>query len=87
MSNVTVRYFAAAKAAAGVDHDSIEVSGPMPLADVLARALQLRGPELAKVATACSILVQDAPLGDRDPAGVMVEPGDEVHLLPPFAGG
>lgn len=87
MGYVTIRYFAAAKAAAGVGSDTVELSAPAPLADVLAAALGRRPAKLTEVASVCSILVGDVPLGERDPATVTIRPGDEIQVLPPFAGG
>jgi len=35
----------------------------------------------------CSVLVGDRPVASRDPDSVVVEPGETVEFLPPFAGG
>jgi molybdopterin converting factor small subunit len=88
-SYVVVRYWAAARAAAGVAEDRVPVDGPVALADLRDRALALHpdSPRLAQVVAACSVLVGDRPLGTRDPAAVLVEPGTSVEFLPPFAGG
>lgn len=87
-STVTVRYWAAARAAAGVDHDDLPVEGPITLADVVQRVMDARpAPALAKVLEICSVLVGDRPVSTEDPADVVIEPGDEVQFLPPFAGG
>jgi molybdopterin converting factor small subunit len=86
---VTVHYWAAARAAAGVGEDRIPADGPLTLAEVRDRALALH-PEaggLAQVIGVCSVLVGDMPVGRRDPAEVMVSPGSSVEFLPPFAGG
>jgi molybdopterin converting factor small subunit len=86
---VTVRYWAAARAAAGVGEDRIPADVPLTLAEVRDRALALH-PEadgLAQVIGVCSVLVGDRPVGRRDPAEVMVSPGSSVEFLPPFAGG
>jgi molybdopterin converting factor small subunit len=85
---IRVRYWAAAKAAAGVDSDELPVSGPATLAEVRARAAELHpGGRLAEVLAACSTLVGDQPVGTADPASVVIEPGSSVEFLPPFAGG
>lgn len=88
-TQIMVRYWASARAAAGVPEDRIEVDGPLPLADVRRRALALHpdAPGLEKVIAVCSVLVDDAPLGARDPEEVEVPPGASVEFLPPFAGG
>ena len=86
---VVVRYWAAARAAAGVPEDRVPVDGPVSLADLRSRALALHpdSTRLAEVVAACSVLIGDEPLGTRDPADVQVPPGASVEFLPPFAGG
>ena len=85
---VTVRYWAAARAAAGVAADRLAVTGPVSLAEVTQQALALhRGSRLGDVIGVCSVLVGDRPAGTGDPAQVVVEPGTTVEFLPPFAGG
>lgn len=85
---VEVRYWAAARAAAGVGGDAIEVDGPITLEEVVARASALHGgTTLPRVLTACSVLVGDQPVSSKDPAQVVVQPGSTVEFLPPFAGG
>jgi molybdopterin converting factor small subunit len=87
--SVTVRYWAAARAAAGVDADTVAVAGGTTLAEVLdeVRRLHADRPRLAEVIGVCSVLVGDRPVGATDPAAVPLRPGDSVELLPPFAGG
>ena len=87
--SVTVRYWAAARAAAGVESDQVAVDGGTTLADVLAtvRRLHADRPRLADVVAVCSVLVGDRPVGSSDPGLVPLRPGDTVELLPPFAGG
>ena len=85
---VTVRYWAGARAAAGVAEDVFAVPGPVTLADVVRRVLAAHPDDrTARVVGVCSVLVGDRPLGGRDPEGVLVAPGTTVELLPPFAGG
>ncbi|MBF4162550.1 MoaD/ThiS family protein [Nocardioides acrostichi] len=85
---ITVRYWAGAKHAAGVDHDDLPVDGALSLAEVRARAVGLH-PQggLERVLAVCSCLIGEEPVGSGDPARVMVEPGSTVEFLPPFAGG
>ena len=87
--HATVRYWAAAKAAAGVDSDTVPVAGGTTLADLLAEVLRMHPdrPKLPDVVAVCSVLLGDRPVGGADPTGVVVQPGDVVELLPPFAGG
>lgn len=85
---IRVRYWAAAKAAAGTAQDDLLVNGPLTLADVRKRAVELHpGTRLAEVLGACSVLIGDEPVGTRLPDEVLVEPGASVEFLPPFAGG
>lgn len=82
---VTVRYWAAARAAAGVAEESVPASG-LSLADLVAR-LGADRPALARVLSACSVLLGDQPVGSADRASVVVPAGATVEFLPPFAGG
>ncbi|GAA4672590.1 MoaD/ThiS family protein [Nocardioides nanhaiensis] len=85
---IRVNYWAAARAAAGVAHDDLPAGAPMTLAEVLAAAVALHpGTRLPDVVGVCSVLVGEQPVGTEDPGAVVVEPGDVVELLPPFAGG
>jgi sulfur-carrier protein len=85
---VTLRYWAAARAAAGVAEDAVPVTGPTTLADLRERAVALHpGTRLEAVLAVCSVLVGDRPVGARDPGSVEVDPGETVEFLPPFAGG
>lgn len=88
-SSVTVRYWAGARAAAGVESDAVPVQGPTTLAQVLedVRTLHVDQPRLSDVISICSFLVGDRPAGKAEHASVVVRPGDTVELLPPFAGG
>ncbi|MFR9801568.1 MoaD/ThiS family protein [Pseudonocardia sp. RS010] len=81
---VTVRYFAAARAAAGRDAETVEVpreAGVASLAELLA---ERHGPELARVLARCSYLVDEVAV--RDTERVLPEAA-VVDVLPPFAGG
>jgi sulfur-carrier protein len=87
--HVRLRYWAAARAAAGVAEDVVEVTGPCSLADLVARATDLHASSarFPAVLDACSVLVGDRPVASKDPASVLVVPGATVEFLPPFAGG
>ncbi|MGY1744764.1 MoaD/ThiS family protein [Blastococcus sp. SYSU D00695] len=78
---VTVRYFAGARAAAGVETEE-RTAGT--LADLVREIADAHGPRLEKVLTACSFLVDGAQA--RDPEAALA-PGAVVDVLPPFAGG
>jgi sulfur-carrier protein len=81
MARVVVRYFAAARAAAGVAQDIVE-------ADTVSACLSMveakRGPELQRVVKACTFLVDGIQSHDLDRPLVGVV---EIDVLPPFAGG
>ncbi len=83
---VTVRYWAAARAAAGVAEERLPGA---TLAEVLAaaRTAHASQPRFADVVGVCSFLVGDVPVGARDPAAVALHADDVVEVLPPFAGG
>ncbi len=85
---ITVRYWAAARAAAGVDTEQLRVDGPVNLAQLLARLRALHQDDrFGRVLGSCSLLVGDRPVKTQDPEQVVVRPGDAVEVLPAFAGG
>lgn len=87
-TTVTARYWAGARAAAGVAEDVFEVTGPITLAEVVRRVLTAHpGPDVARTIGVCSVLLGDRPVGSEDAAEVLVDPGTMVEFLPPFAGG
>jgi molybdopterin converting factor small subunit len=80
----TVRYWAAAKAAAGVPDETTRAA---TLADAL---VELRGRHDERFTTVlgrCSFVVDGDPVGGRDHASVPLRAGGLVDVLPPFAGG
>ncbi len=96
---VTVRYWAAARAAAGVPEESVPAA---TLAELVALLGDRHGPALARVLSYCSFVVDGTPAGGgrRERAGVIAPgeqapplpgvdlvPGAVVEVLPPFAGG
>ncbi len=80
---VTVRYFAAARVAAGVDDEELTVSTGTTIA-ALTRALAARNAELARLVPRCSYLCDSTAVRDMQ---LTLQPGQTVDLLPPFAGG
>jgi molybdopterin converting factor small subunit len=80
MATGTIRYWAAARAAAGVNEEMYDGA---TLADVLAAASERRDAQFARVLSACSFLVQ----GTRAGPGTPLAEGDVIEVLPPFAGG
>ena len=89
VGQVTLRYWASARAAAGTDSDALDVSGPVSLAELVsrARAAHSDSRRFSDVLSCCSMMVGDRPVTTDDPATVTVRPGDTVEFLPPFAGG
>jgi molybdopterin converting factor small subunit len=87
-AEITVRYWASARAAAGVETDALPVTGPLTLTDVIRRAGALHpDTRLPGVLEVCSVLVGEQPVKSREPDSVEVRPGQTVEFLPPFAGG
>jgi molybdopterin synthase sulfur carrier subunit len=85
---IHVRYWAAARSAAGVAEEAVGVTGPTTLADVTAEVVRRHAAgRFADVIGICSVLVGEQPVGSRDPHEVVVPPGSTVEFLPPFAGG
>ena len=78
---VTVRYFAGARAASGVDTETRDAATLDELVDQIVDA---HGETLARVLTACSFLVDGTSTRDR---ALQLAPGVVVDVLPPFAGG
>jgi sulfur-carrier protein len=86
MTKVTIRYWAAAKAAAGVPEESVEAE---TLAEALAAAVAGRAPDdpLRTVLARSSFLVNATPVGRAARESVALDEGAVVEVLPPFAGG
>ena len=97
MANVTMRYWAAAKDAAGVAEEVVS-------ADTLAAAVatirgrrpedgpqpgpgNASGTRLSAVLARSSFLVDGHPVGTRAPEAVALADGAVIEVLPPFAGG
>jgi molybdopterin synthase sulfur carrier subunit len=83
---VTVRYWAAARAAAGVIEERF---AGQTVFEVLAQARIAHddNPRFARVLSISSLLLGDQPVATRDLPGVAVTDGDVLEVLPPFAGG
>lgn len=85
MAVVTMRYWAAAREAAGVTQERVS-------ADTLAAALAAAGgapgrAALAAVLARSSFLVDATPVGRRAAETVALADGSVIEVLPPFAGG
>jgi molybdopterin synthase sulfur carrier subunit len=91
---VTVRYFAAARTAAGVTEETLQVGSVEPDGDkgdlattvgaVVTEITVRHGPDLARVLPRCSFLLDEVAVhGVSTP----VRDGQALDVLPPFAGG
>lgn len=80
MATGTIRYWAAARAAAGRAEEPYEGA---TLAAVVEAVGAAHGPELARVLGHCSFLVD----GVRARPETELTDGAEIEVLPPFAGG
>jgi len=81
---VEVRYFAAARSAAGRDAETVEIAAGTTVAGLAALLTERNGPEFARVVGRCSYLLDEVAVRDHDrelPEGAVVD------VLPPFAGG
>jgi sulfur-carrier protein len=95
MAVVTLRYWAAAKEAAGIAEEAVSAG---TLAEALAVATAEGGPagadqrsdrnaRLRAILVRSSFLVDGTPVGTRAPEAVVLGDGSVVEVLPPFAGG
>ncbi len=81
MANVTVRYFAGARAAAGIASQTCDAN---TVNELLLRLAAEHGVALARILDVASLLV-DGTIA-RDKATNLTD-GQTVEVLPPFAGG
>lgn len=84
MAKGVIRYWAAAKAAAGVAEEPYQAE---TLAEALRNACLQRDAEFARVVARSSFLIDDQPVGSRPHESVILPDGGTVEVLPPFAGG
>ncbi len=81
-----MRYWAAARSAAGVTEEQVDARTLADLQREILRRHRENG-RFADVLSICSTLIGSVPVGAREPSEVTLSPGDTVELLPPFAGG
>jgi molybdopterin converting factor small subunit len=81
---ITVRYFAGARAAAGVASEDVELPDGATVAEVLGSLAERHGARLRRVLDASSVLVDEVAVRDRS---LPLRPGAVLDVLPPFAGG
>ncbi|HEY6492263.1 MAG TPA: MoaD/ThiS family protein [Trebonia sp.] len=86
MPKVTIRYWAAAKEAAGVPEESVEA---VTLREALDAAIAGRRPDtrLATIIKRSSFLVNADPVGRAALESIPLDDGAVIEVLPPFAGG
>jgi sulfur-carrier protein len=86
MAKVTIRYWAAAKEAAGVQEEPVEA---ITLSDLLNTVVASRKPDrrLADVLARSSFLVNADPVGHTPRESILLDDGAVIEVLPPFAGG
>jgi sulfur-carrier protein len=86
MAKVTIRYWAAAKEAAGIAEESVDA---ITLRDALDAAIASRRPDtrLATVIARSSFLVNADPVGRAAKESIVLHEGAVIEVLPPFAGG
>lgn len=81
--SVTVRFFAAARAAAGAESEIVTVARGATVAELVG-GLAGRDARLAMVLSRCSYLCDGIAVRDDSTA---LRAGDTIDVLPPFAGG
>jgi molybdopterin synthase sulfur carrier subunit len=84
MATGTIRFWAAARAAAGVAEEGYDAT---TLADALTAARAAHGARLSEVLDRCSYIVDDEPVGLRSHDSILLRDGGSIEVLPPFAGG
>lgn len=84
MATGVIRYWAAAKDAAGCAEEPYDADS---LEQALATVRRRHDDRLAAVLDRCSFLVDEAPVGGRDHSTVELSDGGTIEVLPPFAGG
>ena len=80
---VAVRYFAAARAAAGTESEELTVPAGTTV-QALVDELASRGPELGRVLARCSYLCDGVAVRDT---GIALINAQTLDVLPQFAGG
>ncbi len=84
-TTVAVRYFAAARAAAGVELEKVQLPAEATVDDLLATLRDEHGADFSRVLQRCSFLLDEVAVRDR--ATPLPHQGATLDVLPPFAGG
>jgi len=80
---VSVRFFAGARAAAGLDEEKLTLVAPATVATLVSELSQRCGTDLARVLASSSYIVDEVAATAERP----LQDGARVDVLPPFAGG
>jgi sulfur-carrier protein len=86
MANVTIRYWAAAKDAAGVPEETVHAATLGEALEVVVAGRQPDG-RLATVLARSSFLINADPVGRAAKESIVLDDGAVIEVLPPFAGG
>ena len=81
--DLTVRYFAGARAAAGTEQESVTLPDGATVATLSEHLVREHGPGLARVLAAASFLVDEVTRPPEHP----LDGASAVDVLPPFSGG
>jgi molybdopterin converting factor small subunit len=88
---MNVRYFAAARAAAGLEEEKFDLPEGATVAELLEAVLSVERPEppsgtppLPRILSRSSFLLNEVAVRDQS---AVLGPDDVVDVLPPFAGG
>ena len=79
-----VRYFAAARAAAGLPSENVDVDQGATVGDALDALAARHGEALRRVLASCSFLLDSVAVRDR---ATPLRSNSQLDILPPFAGG
>lgn len=79
-----MRYFAAARDAAGLSSENVDLGEGATVAEALDAIATRHGETLRRVLVSCSFLVDSVAVRDR---ATPLRAGAELEVLPPFAGG
>ncbi len=84
LTTVTVRFFAAARSAAGATEEKVAVGEPATVGDVLRAVVDVHGRRLEEVLRRCSYLLGETAVHGLE---TPITNGQILDVLPPFAGG
>jgi molybdopterin synthase sulfur carrier subunit len=86
MPEVTIRYWAAAKEAAGLAEEKVSASTLSEALDTIC-AQRADDPRFKAVIARSSFLINETPAGTRDTTTIALPSGAVIEVLPAFAGG